>query len=179
MSISDAAIYILKEHGQPMSAMKIAYTLESRGFKFVKEPSRAVTNALLYRAKERSDVIKVGYSTWGLSSRDNPSNIRKDINYSDKTGKEYQIERAKIAHQLARERGTSVGRPAFEKAHTFKEILEYRRLRELGAGIYEALDACGITRSSYSKYRWAIESAATEAEYYEAARRIRQDAHSS
>lgn len=179
MSISDAAIFVLREHGQPMSTMRIAYTLESRGFKFVKEPSRAVNSALFYRAKERNDVIKVGYSTWGLPSRDTPSSLRPDISYSSKTDQEYQVERMQLAHKFARERGMSVGRPAFEKTHPFKVILEYRRLRESGARVYEALDACGIKRSSYYKYRSAIENAASETEFCKELRQIRQDAHSS
>lgn len=179
MSISDAAIHMLEEHGQPMATWRIAYALEAQGFKFVKEPSRAVNNALSTRAKERKDVIRTGYNTWGLASRDKPSNVRSNISYSSKTDKEYQVERMQLAHQNARERGMSVGRPAFEKSHPFSVILEYRRLRKSGAGIYEALDACGITRSSYSKYRSAIEGATSEAEFGEAARQIRQDAHSS
>ena len=179
MSISDAAIHMLEEHGQPMATWRIAYTLEAQGFKFVKEPSRAVNNALSTRAKERKDVIRTGYNTWGLSSRDKPSRVRPSISYSSKTDKEYQVERIKLAHQNARERGMSVGRPAFEKTHPFSAILEYRRLRKSGAGIYEALDVCGITKSSYSKYRSAIEEAASDSEFCEMARRIRQDAHSS
>lgn len=179
MSISDAAIHMLEEHGQPMATWRIAYAPEAQGFKFVKEPSRAVNNALATRAKERKDVIKTGYNTWGLTSRDKPSGVRPNISYSSKTDKEYQVERIKLAHQNARERGMSVGRPAFEKSHSFSAILEYRRLRKSGAGIYEALDACGITRSSYSKYRSAIEEATSDSEFCEMARRIRQDAHSS
>lgn len=179
MGISDAALLILEKHGQPMKTWRIACALDSQGFKFVKDPLRAVNNALSNRAKGRKDVIRVGYNTWGLSSRDRPSSVRTDISYSEKTGKEYQVERMRLAHQNARERGMSVGRPAFEKTHPFKVILEYRRLRKSGAGVYEALSVCGITRSSYSKYRSAIEDAASEAEFCEAARRIRQDAHSS
>jgi hypothetical protein len=179
MSISDAAIHMLEEHGQPMTTWRIAYALETEGFNFVKEPSRAVNNALFKRARKRQDVIRVGYSTWGLPSRDKPGNIRTNISYSSNTDKDYQVERMQLSHQNARERGMSVGRPAFEKTHPFSVILEYRRLRESGAGIYQALDACGITRSSYSKYRSAIEDATSEAEFCEATRRIRQDAHSS
>lgn len=179
MSISDAAIHLLEEHGQPMATWRIAYALEAQGFKFVKEPSRAINNALYKRATKKQDVIRVGHSTWGLSSRDKPSTIRTNISYSSKTDKDYQVERIRLSHQNARERGMSVGRPAFEKTHPFSVILEYRRLRRSGAGIYKALDACGITRSSYSKYRSAIEEAASDSEFCEMARRIRQDAHSS
>lgn len=179
MSIAEAAIYILQRTNGPMTTMKIAYTLESEGFKFVKEPSRAVNNALLKRSKRQKDVVKVAYSTWGLRGHDKPSSAPSGGDYADKTDKDYQVARIELAHKLARERGTSVGRPAFEKSHPFELIAEFRRLRELGATVPEALKACGISRTSYLKYRPAIEDAASEDEFRLIAKKIRLEAHSA
>lgn len=179
MSIAEAAMYILQRTNGPMTTMKIAYTLESEGFKFVKEPSRAVNNALLKRSKRQKDVVKVGYSTWGLNGRDTSGGARSEIDFSDKTDKDYQVARIELAHALARERGTSVGRPAFEKSHPFELIQEFRRLRELGASVSEALKACSISRASYLKYRKAIEDAPSDDEFRRMARLLRLEAHSA
>lgn len=161
MTIAEAATSHLRSHGKPLVSREIAAALVSAGFPIKhSNPAHAVQNQLGKRAKREGDVLTVGYGRWGLKEWYTGAELEEiDRTKSGTPGRDAALHKEKVREALdvARSRGTRVGRLRFHELYTEDEFVKFRRLRASGVGVRAALAQIDMPYTTYHKYKREVD----------------------
>lgn len=141
LSISEAATEILHSNQEPLRAKAIIRILAESGYEMTAEkPEIALAKALMRRAGNYGDVVRIDFGTWALRDR-----------YSKKELASLQHKaRTKTGLERAKARGATIGQPPKLNEH---QAAEFKRLVDQRVDKKRILSVFPMSVGSYYNYR--------------------------
>lgn len=154
LTMTDAAVEVLKGQKKPVSVGMICAVLDNAGFKFsTMHPTRALGDALKKRMQRYADIFSLSHGLWGYRDNFTAAQITKLSKKHNGTGGK-SLDDHRVATQAGVDRARAAGkRVGATPKFTEEKAIEFLKALDNDMSIMDACAHVGITRPTFYHYK--------------------------